>query len=105
MGQKEDLYMEGVTKYGQGDLDGALEDLNKALEMDPQFAEVLLALGHVYEKKEMYDQALEYIKKAVEITPDDPLTHSSLSMMYQRKGMIPQAEEEMAISVRLQESK
>ena len=66
---------------------------------------MLLALGHVYEKKEMYDQALEYIKKAVEITPDDPLTHSSLSMMYQRKGMIPQAEEEMAISVRLQESK
>jgi Tfp pilus assembly protein PilF len=98
------LYKSGLTKFIQQDFTGALEDFNQALEIDPDFADVLQSVAHVYEKLEDFDAALEYAKKAVECNPDDFLAHTSLSIFYQRKGMIAAAEEEKAIAARLQHS-
>ena len=97
------LYKSGMTRFAQQDFVGALEDFKKALDIDPEFADVLQSVAHVYEKLEDYDAALDYAQKAVECNPDDFLAHTSLSMFYQRKGMIAAAEEEKAIAARLQQ--
>jgi Tfp pilus assembly protein PilF len=97
------LYKSGMTRFAQQDFAGALEDFKKALDIDPEFADVLQSVAHVYEKLEDYDAALDYAQKAVECNPDDFLAHTSLSMFYQRKGMIAAAEEEKAIAARLQQ--
>ena len=96
-------YKSGLTRFTQQDFTGALEDFKRALEIDPEFAEVLQSIAHVYEKLEDFDAALEYAQKAVEYNPDDFLAHTSLSIFYQRKGMIAAAEEEKAIAARLQQ--
>ena len=96
------LYRSGIDKFVRQDFEGALKDFHQALEIDPQFADVLQSAAHVYEKMGDFDAALEYAKKAVECNPDDFLAHTTLSMFYQRKGMIPEAEEEKAIAARLQ---
>lgn len=96
-----DLYMEGVDLYGKGKYTEAIKNYEKALEIDPNFPEVYLGLGHAYEKQGKLDEAIKFVKKAVELAPEDPMTHMSLSMMYQKKGMIPEAEQEQMESKRL----
>ncbi len=102
MADKMELYKSGISKFGQQDFEGALEDLQKALELDPLFGDVHQSVAHVHEKMGDYDAALEAAKKAVECNPDDFLTHTSLSIFYQRKGMIAEAEAEKARAAELQ---
>ena len=100
-----ELYKSGMGKFVQQDFEGALADFGQALELDPQFGDVIQSIAHVYEKLDDMDKALEYAKRAVEAKPDDFMAHTSLSMFYQRIGNIPEAEKELAIAAELQESK
>jgi len=92
------FYKKGMEKYIQQDLDGAIVEFNKALELDPQFGDVHQAMAHVFEKKGDLNKAIEAAERAVDCSPNDPLTHTSLSMFYQQKGMIPEAEREKALA-------
>ena len=89
-----DLYMSGMGKFVQQDFEGALADFGRALELDPQYADVIQSIAHVYEKLDDMDKALEYAKRAVEANPEDFMAHTSLSMFYQAKGLIEEAERE-----------
>jgi Tfp pilus assembly protein PilF len=97
-----EFYKSGMNKFAGQDFTGALVDFENALEIDPEYADVLQSVAHVYEKLEDFDAALTYAKKAVECNPDDFLAHTSLSMFYQRKGMIAEAEAEKAVAAQLQ---
>ena len=99
---KFDLYKSGMGHYTHQNYDAALKDFVKALELDPEFADVHQSLGHVYEKLGDLDAALTSVKRAAEINPDDFLVHTSLSMFYQRVGMISEAEAEKAKAAELQ---
>ena len=101
--EKLTLYKSGMARYAQQDFTGALADFQEALEIDPEFAEVLQSMAHAHEKLEDYDAAEACAQKAVACNPDDPLAHTSLSMFYQRKGMIAEAEAEKALAVQLQQ--
>lgn len=100
-----DFYKSGMGKFVKQDFDGALVDFARALELDPQYADVIQSIAHVYEKLDDMDKALEYAKRAVEVNPDDFMAHTSLSMFYQRTGNIPEAEKELAIAAGLQDGK
>ena len=100
---KTDLYKNGMAKFIQQDFAGALEDFDRALALDPQFADVLQAAAHAHEKLGDFDQAVALAERAVACNPDDFLAHTSLSMFYQRKGMIAEAEREKALAARLQQ--
>ena len=52
------------------DFNRAITDLEKALELDPNFVEALYAMGAAQKKVENYHKALEYLNRAVELNPD-----------------------------------
>jgi len=64
----------GLLYFQQGDYNGAIEQWNKILEIEPNFSNkyiVLNNLGIVYQKKEMPDEALEYFLEALQLAPED----------------------------------
>lgn len=51
-------------------IERAASDLEKALELDPNFVNALYAMGAAQKKLENYHKALEYLNRAVELQPD-----------------------------------
>ncbi len=48
----------------------AISDLEKALELDPNFVEALYAMGAALKKVEKYQESLKYLDRAIELQPD-----------------------------------
>ena len=51
------------------DINKAIEDLNKALELDEKFVDALFAMAAAYKKLGDYHKSLEYLEKLLEIEP------------------------------------
>ncbi|MHB8810056.1 MAG: tetratricopeptide repeat protein, partial [Desulfobulbaceae bacterium] len=49
------------------------------------------------------DRAIEYFHQGLRIDPNHPETHYNLGLAYGQKGMIKEAQEEMQLSIRLQQ--
>lgn len=52
------------------DIERAVSDLEKALELDPNFVNALYAMGAAQKKLGNYHKALEYLNKTIELQPD-----------------------------------
>lgn len=52
------------------DLNRAINDLERSLELDPNFVDALYAMGAAQKKVENYHKALEYLNRAIELQPD-----------------------------------
>lgn len=52
------------------DINKAVEDLQKALELDEKFIDALFAIAAAHKKLGNYKTALDYLEKLIEIEPD-----------------------------------
>lgn len=92
----DELYEQAITLRDQGDKQAAVEKLEEACAIDPNFA-----LGHgmaakLYADLAMADQAIRHAERVVELEPDDTFSYTALSVIYQRCGRIPEAEDAKA---------
>ena len=101
---KNELINSGLKKFAAQDYSGAISELEKAVELDPEFDLAFNALAESYNKLGEIDKAIQIAKHFVEISPKDPVAHTALSRLYVQKGMIAEAEKEMAISNQLANS-
>ncbi|GIK67261.1 MAG: hypothetical protein BroJett018_50550 [Chloroflexota bacterium] len=61
-----------MARQAKGDLDGAIADYNRAIQLNPQDAEAYTNRGVAYEKKgEMKKAAADY-GRVLELRPDHP---------------------------------
>jgi tetratricopeptide (TPR) repeat protein len=63
----------GLLYFEKGNYEGAIEQWERILEIDPDFSEnyiILANLGMVYKMKEMPDKALKYFLQALQLVPD-----------------------------------
>jgi len=52
------------------DIEGAVEDLKRALELDEKFIDALYAMAAAQKKLQNYSAAIEYLDKLLELEPD-----------------------------------
>jgi tetratricopeptide (TPR) repeat protein len=76
--------------------------LQRALQLDPKFAEAHLLLGTLYGARENYAQAIAEFQDAIAINPDLEEPHYRLALAYRRTGNDAEAQKEMQIHDRLQ---
>ena len=97
------LYIQGLGHLTRGDLDAAAESFRECVAFDQGFGLGHLGLSQVLDRRGNVDEAISAARAAIDLMPDDPLPHTSLSRLYQQKDMIDEAEEEMALSMKLQQ--
>ncbi len=79
-----ELYDEADKLKDAGDLDGAVEKLKAALEMDANYALAHSALAVVEQRRGNHEIAISHAKKVTELQPDDAFSFTALSVTYQR---------------------
>jgi tetratricopeptide (TPR) repeat protein len=89
----EDHYYAGIDFFGEGKLEAAIEEYNRALELDPKLIDALHGLAQAYHAREDFDRTIEAARRILALEPDDILAWTTISRAYQRLGRIPEAEE------------
>ena len=89
----EDHYYAGIDFFGEGKLDEAIAEYERAIEMDPKLVDALHGLAQAYYAKEDFDRTIEAARRIITLDADDILAWTTVSRAYQRKGMVPEAEE------------
>jgi superkiller protein 3 len=81
-----ELRAAGLRASMAGDLDVALADFDRALEIDPRDPNLHNDRGAVLARMERYDEAEVAFRRAEELAPEDPVVQENLARLYQRTG-------------------
>ena len=84
-----------------GRFDEAIEQIEKAQELDPLSLAINTGVGHVLYLSRQYDKAIEQYKRAVDLDPSFMATHLWFGRPYLEKGMFAEAIAELETAVRL----
>jgi tetratricopeptide (TPR) repeat protein len=88
-------HFKGRTYYAKGQYDKAISDYNKAIEIDPNFAEAHLYRGNTYAVKGQYDQAISDYSNAIKINPKNVLAYNNRAAVYYDKREYDKAWEDI----------
>jgi tetratricopeptide (TPR) repeat protein len=81
----------------------AAQELRKAIELDPEFADAYNYLGYMFaEEGSNLDEAVELVKKALEKDPDNGAYIDSLGWAYFQEGKFGEALVELEKAVKLE---
>jgi tetratricopeptide (TPR) repeat protein len=69
----------------------AIEEFNKALELDPNYGEALNGLAYTYAYMGDYAEAIEYFKRYAAVSPGDANPFDSMGELYFRMGQLDEA--------------
>ncbi len=89
--EKNDHYYLGVVYYQANKLDLALEKLNKALELDPEFPDALNMIAYAFSRKGNFEKAIEYFKRYASVLPGAANPLDSLAELYFQMGRLEDA--------------
>jgi tetratricopeptide (TPR) repeat protein len=78
----------GTILSDKGQMDAAIADFQKTLEINPDFAEAHNNLGNALLRKGQVDEAMDHFKKVVEIAPDSAVSHCNLGNALLRMGQL-----------------
>ena len=76
----------GLKAKSAGDLDAAIREFQRVVELAPGLAAAHVNLGAVYYEKKDYGQAIPSLRKALELNPDLPGAHSMLGVALLAQG-------------------
>ncbi len=88
-------YNRGNAYFEKGQHDQAISDYNKALEINPRYAEAYNNRGNAYSEKGQYDQAISDFNKALEINPRYAGAYNNRGIAYMLKGKYDKAWEDV----------
>jgi serine/threonine protein kinase/tetratricopeptide (TPR) repeat protein len=91
-----------ANTYGYEEADKAIEELNKALDIDPNYAEAYQSLGLYYRYQGAFAKALDLFNKYTSVSPDQASPLDNLANLYFREGRVDEAIEKFreALSIR-----
>lgn len=79
----EDQYYAGIDLFGGSELHVAIAEYERALAIDPKFADALHGVAQAYHARQDFDRAIETVWRIVAFNPDDirpgPLFHAPAS--------------------------
>ncbi|OIP75986.1 MAG: hypothetical protein AUK06_00845 [Parcubacteria group bacterium CG2_30_36_18] len=97
----QELSQKGQEPLRRENLDLAVEDLEAAIELKPDYAPAHYLLAVVYDQQGNLDQAISKLEETKIITPQDPGVAFQLGLLYWRSQQFEKAQEEFERAVNL----
>lgn len=69
-----------------GNINGALNEYLKAVQIDPLYSKAYNNLGYIYRMKGKKELAIKYYNKALELNPKDDTAYTNLASVYDSLG-------------------
>jgi Tfp pilus assembly protein PilF len=76
------IALRGMYQYRDGDSNGAMMNLSKAIKIDPKFVPSFVYRAQMFVKKGMLDKAILDISEAIKLEPKNPEFYSMRSSYY-----------------------
>ncbi|OGD18710.1 MAG: hypothetical protein A2W03_08975, partial [Candidatus Aminicenantes bacterium RBG_16_63_16] len=89
--EKEIICDLGLRYNSRGDLNQAIKEYSRALELDPDYGPVLNMLGYTYLDTGEYAKAVEHLQKYAALSPGEANPLDSLAEAYFRWGRLDEA--------------
>lgn len=86
-----EFYKNGREQLSLGNFTGAVQFYQQAIQLEPNFADVYLSLGHAYIKLEKSQDAIKAFKEATRLNPDMEEAHYGMGLEYFRTGNMKDA--------------
>jgi Flp pilus assembly protein TadD len=99
-----DLYKSGREQFSAGNIAGAIQSYQQALEIEPNFADAHLSLGHAYLRLKKNQEAIKAFKEATRINPEMDEAFYGLGLEYFRAGKMKDAAQAFKKAVNLRPS-
>jgi tetratricopeptide (TPR) repeat protein len=93
-----------ATLMAQGQWQQALPPLQRAEELDPDYATTYTNLGRLHIALQAYEQARLALGEALQLNPFDPAIHGHLAESYRQLGQTDKAQQEQQLFERLRET-
>ncbi len=71
--------------------DVAIEDCNKAIELDSSFIDAYFYIGIANNKKQEYDTAITYFKKSIDLSPNFAKSWNHMGFSHEKLGQLDKA--------------
>jgi len=84
-------WLRGMTRYKEGDFDGAITDFSETVLLESNFHHVYLQRGLVHRRKGNFDKATADYDKAIEVEPDNFTAYYERGLLHQLKGELDKA--------------
>jgi|GEM_PF-3872996 Flp pilus assembly protein TadD len=82
----------GLGLLASGDLDGAIEEFRKALELDPGFAQAMTNIGLAMHRKGRFEEAIRWYEMAMKAGERSEVLLSNIGAAYLEMGKLEDAE-------------
>jgi tetratricopeptide (TPR) repeat protein len=97
-------YYRGVAFEKTGNMNSAMEDYQKSVELKPDFILPTANIGKIYAKKKDFEKAIEFYKKAVELGDQDATNYYNYGISLMNLGKKEQAKEVLEKLITLDEN-
>jgi tetratricopeptide (TPR) repeat protein len=95
------FYNRGFAYNGKGQYDRAIEDLDQAIKLNPNYALAFNGRGSAYNGKGQYDRAIEDLDQAIKLNSNFALAFNNRSIAYDHKGQYDRAIEDLDEAIKL----
>lgn len=94
-------YHRGLAAMEMGRFDGAIQDFNKAIALDPSDYNAYVNRGLLFIESGQTDKALEDLDKAISLNPGSFEAYSNKGMAYGKAGMLDRAIEQFSKAIEI----
>jgi tetratricopeptide (TPR) repeat protein len=87
-------YNRGLTWYDKSEFDRAIQDYDRAVQLEQNFAQAIFSRGNAYDAEGQYDRAIENYDRAISLNPHYAMAFNNRGYVWDEKHSYDRAIED-----------